>query len=109
MGRMAMAANMAQMRPISTCCGFPKLDRIAFWTVDPGKSADAFHFLDLGHVDARLAKPLNQLVEAIDAKVDHPLLVGGEVIGVSREWREDGGSRLLLPHPIIAAAHTEML
>src|SRR3954454_17700553 len=99
MGRMAMGANMAEMRPVSTCCGFPKLDRIAFGIVDPRKSADAFHLLDLGHVDARMAEPLNQLVETLDPQVDHPLLVGGEIAGVRSEWREDRGPRLLLPHP----------
>src|SRR5947209_7946686 len=109
MGRMAMAANMAEMRPVSTCCGLPQFDRIAFGIVDPRETADPLHFLDLGHVDARLAKPLNQFVEPFDAQIDHPLLVGGEIAGVRSEWREDGGPRLLLPHPIIAAAHTEML
>src|SRR5438270_3145877 len=109
MRRMAMAANMAEMRPVSTGCGFPKLDRIPFGIVDPRKSADAFHLIDLGNIDARLAKLLNQFVECFDAEIDHPLLVGGEIIGVRRERREDGGPRLLLPHPIIAAADAEML
>src|SRR5258708_5867137 len=66
---MAMAANMPEMRPVSTGCGFPQLDRIAFGIVDAGKSPDAFHLLDLGNVDAGLAEPLDQLVEPIDAEM----------------------------------------
>src|SRR3954468_24359056 len=109
MGRMAMAANMAEMRPVSTGCRLPQLDRIAFGIVDAGKAADALVGFDLWHVDARLAKPLNKVVESLDAKVDHPLLVGGKIIGVRRERRKDGVARLLRPMAVVAAADAEML
>src|SRR5438270_1729471 len=109
MRRMAMAANMAEMCPVSTGCRLPQLDRIAFGIVDPGETADALHLLDLGHLDAALAKPLEDLVEAIDPKIDHPLLVGGEIAGVRRERRKDGVAGLLRPMAIVAAANAEMI
>src|SRR5437763_15257660 len=109
MRRMAMAANMAEIRPISTGCGLPQLDRIAFGIVDARETPNAFHLLDLGNIDARLAEPLNQLVEAIDAQIDHPLLVGREIAGVRSEGREDRIAGLLRPMPIVAAADAEML
>src|SRR5438270_14098595 len=109
MRRMAMAANMAEMRPVSTGCRLPQLDRIAFGIVDSGETADAFHVLDLEHVDSGLPKPLDEFVEAIDPKIDHPLLVGGEIAGVRRERRNDGVAGLLRPMAIVAAANAEMI
>src|SRR5438270_5602123 len=104
MRRMAMAANMAEMCPDSTGCRLPQLDRIAFGIVDSGETADPFHFLDLGHFDSGLPKPLDELVEAIDPKIDHPLLVGGEIAGVRGKRRKDGRASLLRPMAIVAAA-----
>src|SRR5260221_12226229 len=109
MRRMAMAANMAEMRPVSTGCGFPKLDRIALGIVDARETPNAFHLIDLGNIDARLAKAVDELVETLDAQVDHPLLVGGEIVRVRRERREDGVAGLLRPGTIIPAADAEML
>src|SRR5260221_5930017 len=109
MRRMAMAANMAEMRPASAGCGSPKLDRIALGIVDARETPNAFHLIDLGNIDARLAKADDELVETIDAQVDHPLLVGGEIVSVRRERREDGVAGLLRPVTIIPAADAEML
>src|SRR5438876_991476 len=65
MGRMAMAANMAKMRPVSTGWRLPQLDRIAVGIVDAGEAADAFLRFYLGNLDARGAKALNELIEAV--------------------------------------------
>src|SRR5947209_17549315 len=109
MRRMAMAANMAEMRPVSTGCRLPQLDRIAFGIVDSGETADAFHLLDLWHVETRLPKLLNQFVEPVDAEVDHPLPVGREIVGVRLERRKDRCAGLLIPHPMVAAADAQLI
>src|SRR6185369_1825827 len=100
MRRMAMASHMAEMHADSTGWRLPQLDRIAFRIVDAGEAADALHLLHLRHLDGGGAKLVEQLVEAIDAKVEHILAVGGEIVGVGLERREDGGASLLLPHAV---------
>src|SRR5438477_12114358 len=106
---MAIAANMAKMRPVSTGWRLPQIDRIAVGIVDAGEPADAFLRFYLGNLDARGAKALNELIEAVDAQVEHHLPVGREIIGVRRKGREDRGPGLLLPHAIVAAADAEVI
>src|SRR5437868_9996306 len=111
MGRMAMAANMAEIRPISTGWRLPQLDRIALGVVDAGEAPDA-GIIPLGpgdDLDARLTQPGEEILEAVDAQVEHHLPVGREIVAVGWKGREDRRSGLLLPHAIVAAADATMI
>src|SRR5579864_1818317 len=105
MRRMAMAFHMAGMDRFSTGRRFPQLDRIALRVVDTGKVADAWIIpLRLGDdFDPAASKAFHKSLEPIHSKVDHPLAVLREIVGVVAERRKDRRSRLLLPHSVIAA------
>src|SRR5437868_9781852 len=111
MRRMAMAANMAEIRPISTGWRLPQFDRIALGIVDAGEAADA-RIIPLGlgdDLDARLAQTGEEIFKAVDAQVEHHLPVGREIVAIGWKGREDGRSGLLLPHAIVAAANAEVI
>src|SRR5689334_1825123 len=51
----------------------------------------------------------HQVVQSLDAEVQAPLLLGREVVGVRLERRKHCRTGLLIPHPVLAPAHAEML
>src|SRR5437762_2598778 len=68
MGRMAMASNMAETASLSTGGRFPQLDRIILRIMDAGKASGRWVVpFGLGDdIDARAAKPSQQLIDPID-------------------------------------------
>src|SRR5436309_6886768 len=111
MRRMAMGPNMAEIRPISTGWRLPQFDRIALRIVDAGEAADAGIVpLSLGNdLDARLAQTGEEILEAVDAKVEHHLPIGREIVAIGWKGRKDGRSGLLFPRAIVATADAEMI
>lgn len=94
---MAIAFHMAEIDRFSTGRWFPKLDRIALWVVYAGE-APPVNPLGLGDdFDPAVSKFPEQSLEAIHSKIDHPLALFGEIVGIGTERREERRSSLLLP------------
>ena len=77
----------------------PQFDRVALGVDDAGETAGLRRIPfgtgfdgDTGRCELR-----HEGIEIIDAEIDHPLLVGREIIGGGRERGEDGDPCLLTP------------
>src|SRR4051794_8498384 len=97
--------------PASASVGLPELDEVALGIVELGEPADAGRvpFGVRDDLDPARGEGGLHPIEAVYPEVQLPLLRGRDLIGVHVVWREDRRARLLVPHPVVAAADAEML
>src|SRR5215207_9950462 len=106
-GNLAENSPLRKWPPSGGCGRLPKLNRVAFGIVNPGEAADFGMSVPFGLCDdlySRGIQLFQQAVEIADAKVDHHLLVGREIVAVLLERLERDRPRLRVPEPFVGLA-----